>query len=78
MRRLQDVADAEKIGGVLRRIMAKSKAFSLEALYSEDGTITDPDDVARIVTEFYRLWFTHSRQTTSEMKMWLGTHQKTT
>ena len=57
MRRLQDAADAGKIGGVLKRIIAKSKAFSLEALYNEEGTITDPDEVARIVTEFFRLWF---------------------
>ena len=57
MRRLQDAADAGKIGGVLRRIMAKSKSFSLEALYNDDGTVTDPDEVARIVTEFFRMWF---------------------
>jgi hypothetical protein len=57
MRRIQDQADAGKIGAVIRNIMAKSKAFSLEVLYGEEGNITDADEISKIVTEFFREWF---------------------
>ena len=60
MRRIQDAADAGKIGPILRSIMAKSKSFSLEVLYNDEGNITDPDEVARIVSEFFKKWFDSS------------------
>ena len=40
--------------------MAKSKSFSLEVLYNDEGNITDPDKVARIVSEFFKKWFDSS------------------
>ncbi len=60
MRRIQDAADAGKIGPILRSIMSKSNSFSLDVLYDDDGNITDPDEVARIVTEFFKKWFDSS------------------
>ena len=60
MRRIQDQADAGKIGAVIRSIMAKSKSFSLDVLYSDDGNTTDADEISRIVTEFFKEWFSTS------------------
>ena len=57
MRRMQDEADAGKIGGVLKRIMAKSSSFSLEVLYGQSGNTTDPLEIAKTVTEFFKAWF---------------------
>ncbi len=62
MRRIQEAADAGKIGPILRSIMAKSKSFFLEVLYNEEGNITDPDEVARIVTEFFKKWLDSSNE----------------
>ncbi len=60
MRRIQDAADAGRIGPILKSIMSKSNSFSLDVLYDKDGNITDPDEVARIVTEFFKKWFDSS------------------
>ncbi len=57
MRRIQDEADAGKIGTMLKKIMAKSSSFSMEVLYGQDGNTTDPIEIARIVTEFFQAWF---------------------
>ncbi len=57
MRRMQDEADAGKIGSVLKRIMAKSSSFSLEVLYGKNGNTTDPLEIAKTVTEFFQAWF---------------------
>ena len=60
MRRMQDAADAGKIGPIIKNIMAKTNSFSMEVLYNEAGNITDADEVARIVTEFFADWFNSS------------------
>ncbi len=57
MRRIQDEADAGKIGSIIKKIMAKSSSFSMEVLYGQDGNISDPIEIARIVTEFFQAWF---------------------
>ncbi len=54
MRRIQDAANAGKISPILRSIMSKFNSFSLDVLYDEEGNITDPDEAARIVTEFFK------------------------
>ena len=56
MRRMQDEADAGRIGPILKRVMAKTSNFSMEVLYHPDGNITDPDEVANIVTTFVETW----------------------
>ena len=43
--------------------MSKSDSFSLDVLYDKDGNITDPDEVARIVTEFFKKWFAQAMGT---------------
>jgi hypothetical protein len=60
MRRIQDDADAGKIGAVIRSIMANSKSFSLEVLYDPAGNVTDSEEISRIVTAFFREWFNAS------------------
>ena len=40
----------------------ESKSFSLEVLYNEEGNITDPDELARIVTEFFKKWLDSSNE----------------
>ena len=62
MRRIQDAADAGKIGPMLKSVMAKYNSFSMEVLYNDEGNITDPDEVARIVTEFFKKWFDSSEE----------------
>ncbi len=62
MRRIQDAADAGKIGPMLRSIMMKSTAFTMDVLYNQDGNVTDPDEIARIVTEFFKQWFASSTE----------------
>ena len=60
MRRIQDQADAGKIGAMLKGIMAKSTAFSLDVLYNDHENIVDTNEISRIVTEFFKEWFNAS------------------
>ena len=62
MRRIQDAADAGKIGPMLRSIMMKQSSFSMDVIYNQDGNVTDPDDISRIVTEFFKQWFAASTE----------------
>ena len=57
MRRIQDDADAGKIGAVIKTVMARSPTFSLDVIYGKEENIVDADEIARIVTEFFALWF---------------------
>ena len=57
MRRIQDEADAGKIGAIIKSVMARSSTFSLDIIYGKDDNTIDADEIARIVTEFFALWF---------------------
>ncbi len=63
MRRIQDAADAGKIGPMLRSIMMKQSSFSMDVLYDKDGNVTDPEEISKIVTEFFRQWSHRLRKT---------------
>ena len=53
MRRIQDAADVGKIGAMLKGIMAKSTAFSMDVLYDKDKNIVDANEISHIITEFF-------------------------
>ena len=61
MRRIQDVRvrvrDAGKIGAAIETVMARSPSFSLDVIYGKEENIVDADEIARIVMEFFALWF---------------------
>ena len=60
MRRIQDAADAGKIGAMLKGIMAKSNSFSMDVLYGKEGNIVDAVEISRIITDFFQDWFNTS------------------
>ena len=53
MRRIQDEADAGKIGAIINSVMARSSTFSLDTIYGKDENVVDANDIAQIVTEFF-------------------------
>ena len=59
-RRIQDQADAGKIGAMLKGIMAKSSTFSMDVLFNDEGNIVDTEEISRILTGFFKEWFNSS------------------
>ncbi len=57
MNRLQEAADAGRIGGILRDITGQDSSFLMESLRDGDNTITDGHTVHKIVTSFFAKWF---------------------
>ena len=46
-----------KIGAIIKSVMARSSTFSLDVIYGKEENVVDADEIARIVTEFFALWF---------------------
>ncbi len=58
MLRLQEEADAGRIGGVIKNIVGRSPGFLMESLNHEGKTITDALTIAKLITAFFKNWFT--------------------
>jgi hypothetical protein len=54
MQKLQDEADAGKIGGVIRNIVGREPGFLMESLNHEGKTITDGVTIAKLITSFFK------------------------
>ena len=53
MSKLQDSADAGRIGGILRTIVGGSDTFLMESLRDGDQTITDGHTIHKLITAFF-------------------------
>jgi hypothetical protein len=42
--------------------MMKQSSFTMEVLYDKEGNVTDPDEISKIVIEFFRQWFAASTE----------------
>ena len=57
MMRIQEQADAGRIGGVINHIMGTSSSFTMESIRQGDEIITDGPRIASLVTAFFAKWF---------------------
>ena len=57
LNKLQDSADAGRIGGILRDIVGGGETFLMESLRDGDHTVTDGHTIHRIITGFFAKWF---------------------
>ena len=69
MLRVQEAADAGKIGGIIKHIVGQSPSFLIESLRKGDETITDAHTIAKMITSFFANWFSrlpeeHARDVT--------------
>ena len=57
MCRLQEAADAGRIGGIIKNIMGGATSFTMESIRQDDEIITDGETIARMITAFFGQWF---------------------
>ncbi len=57
IRKVQEEEDKARIGKVLKRIIGEEKDFTLEVSYGKLENITDAEEIARIITNFFEEWF---------------------
>jgi hypothetical protein len=57
MCKLQEAADAGRIGGVLRSVVGRDPDFSMESLRQGDDTVTDGYTIHKAITDFFSKWF---------------------
>ena len=57
MMKIQEEADAGRIGGVIKHIMGTSTSFTMESIRQGDEIITDGAKIASLVTAFFSKWF---------------------
>ncbi len=57
MCRLQDAADAGRIGGILKAVTGHEPSFLMESLRHGEETITDGSLIHSTITSFYAKWF---------------------
>ena len=57
MCKLQEEADAGRIGGMIKNIMGGSQPFTMESIRHEGKVITDGDSVDKLITSFFAKWF---------------------
>ena len=62
MRRIQDEADAGKIGNVLRNLMGEGKEFTMEVLYGERENEVEGKRISELITDFFKEWFYASEE----------------
>jgi hypothetical protein len=53
MSRLQEEADAGRIGGAIKNIMGRSQPFTMESIRDGDEVITDGATIAKMITAFF-------------------------
>ncbi len=57
MNRLQNEADAGRIGGMLKSIVGSDDSFLMESLRDGETTITDGRTIHKLITSFFTKWF---------------------
>ncbi len=57
MCRLQEEADAGKIGGIIKSIMGRPCSFTMESIRQGDDIVTDGKTIAKLITSFFAQWF---------------------
>jgi hypothetical protein len=57
MSRVQEEADAGRIGSVLKDIMGGSSAFTMESIRNNGIVETDGESISKLITSFFAKWF---------------------
>ena len=57
MMKIQEEADAGRIGGVIQHIMGTTSSYTMESIRQGDEIITDGAKIASLVTAFFSKWF---------------------
>ena len=57
MLKIQNEADAGRIGKAIQAIVGRSPSFLMESLRQRDSTITDGHKIHTLITAFFATWF---------------------
>ena len=57
MSRVQEEADAGRIGGLLKNIMGGTTAFTMESIRNNGVVETDGESISKLITSFFAKWF---------------------
>ena len=57
MSRVQEEADAGRVGGILKNIMGCAQPFTMESIRNNGSIETDGETITKLVTSFFAKWF---------------------
>ena len=57
MSRVQEEADAGRIGGILKKIVGGSQPFTMEFIRNNGTLVTDGEKITKLITSFFSKWF---------------------
>ena len=78
MQKIQEEADAGRIGGVIRNIMGGSSPYTMESIRQDGEVITDGERITKLITEFFPNGLLVSQPRLIEIKNLLNVSSKLT